>query len=131
MHRSKRILGEIDFYEKRIVIIRIFWNGFGMKQLFFTHQHRRSTKNLRLHYGLEGMKYIIQIYEGEINGHGEKEGLPTEYQYEFEQEMLKHVHDLKNDLREKGWWERETPEVSQTSFLRSEDSDAELGFKYE
>ena len=47
------------------------------------------------------MKYIIQVYEGEINGHGEKEGLPTEYQYEFEQEMLKHVHDLKNDLREK------------------------------
>ena len=74
---------------------------------------------LRLHYGLEGMKYIIQVYEGEINGRGEKEGLPTEYQYEFEQEMLKHVHDLKNDLREKGWWERETPEVSQTSFLRS------------
>ena len=26
-------------------------------------------------------------YEGEINGHGEKEGLPTEYRYEFEQEM--------------------------------------------
>jgi hypothetical protein len=24
------------------------------------------------------MKYIIQVYEGEINGHGEKEGLPTE-----------------------------------------------------
>ena len=46
------------------------------------------------------MKYIIQVYEGEINGHGEKEGLPTEYQYEFEQEMLKHVHDLKNEIRE-------------------------------
>jgi uncharacterized protein YqcC (DUF446 family) len=26
--------------------------------------------------------------------------------------MLKHVHDLKNDLREKGWWERETPGFS-------------------
>ena len=51
------------------------------------------------------MKYIIQVYEGEINGHGEKEGLPTEYRYEFEQEMLKHVHDLKKDLREKGWRE--------------------------
>ena len=75
------------------------------------------------------MKYIIQVYEGEINGHGEKEGLPTEFQYEFEQEMLKHVHDLKKDLREKGWWERDSPEVSQTSFLRSENSDAELGFK--
>ena len=36
--------------------------------------------------------------------------------------MLKHVHDLKNDLRERGWWERETPEVSQTSFLRSHSS---------
>jgi len=34
------------------------------------------------------MKFIIQIYEGEINGHGEREGLPTEYQYNFEQEML-------------------------------------------
>ena len=70
-------------------------------------------------------------YKGEINGHGEKEGLPTEYQYEFEQEMLKHVHDLKNDLREKGWWEKETQEISQTSFLRSDESDGQLGFKFE
>ena len=98
---------------------------------FFSHQHQRSTKIMRIDYGLKGMKYIIQVYEGEINGHGEKEGLPTEYQYEFEQEMLKHVHDLKNDLREKGWIEGESPEVSQTSFLRGEDSDAELGFKFE
>ena len=76
------------------------------------------------------MKYIIQVYDCEINGHGEKEGLPTEYQFEFEQGILKQVYDLKKDLREKGWWERETPKVSQTSFLRSEDSDAELGFKF-
>ena len=102
-----------------------------MKTLFFTLQNRRSLHTTRLVYGLEGMKYIIQVYEGEINGHGEKEGLPTEYQYEFEQEMLKHVHDLKNEMREKGWWERDNPEVSQTSFLRSENSDAELGFKFE
>ena len=59
------------------------------------------------------MKYIIQMYEGEINGHWEKEGLPTEYQYEFEQEMLKHVHDHKNDLREIGWLE------THQRFLRS------------
>ena len=45
--------------------------------------------------------------------------------------MLKHIHDLKKDLREKVWRERDSPEVSQTSFLRSEDSDAELGFKFE
>ena len=67
---------------------------------------------MRIDYGLKGMKYIIQVYEGEINRHGEKEGLPTECQYEFEQEMLKHVYDLKNDLREKGWWERYSPEIS-------------------
>ena len=102
-----------------------------MNILFFTFQHRRCTKTLRLHYGLEGMKYIIQVYEGEMNGHGEKDGLPTEYQYEFEQEMLKHVHDLKNEIRENGWFQRDTPEVSQTSFLRCENSYAELGFKYE
>ena len=102
-----------------------------MNTLFFTHQHRRSTKTLRINYGLEGMKYIIQVYDGEINGHGERECLPTEYQYEFEQEMLKHIHNLKKVLREKGWWERETPEFSQTSFLRSENSDAEFGFKFE
>ena len=77
-----------------------------MNTLLFTHQHQRSLKTLRLQYGLKGMKYIIQVYEGEINGHEEKEGLPTEYQYEFEQEMLKYVHDLKNVIREKGWWER-------------------------
>ena len=78
-----------------------------MKTLFFTLQNRRSLLTTRLVYGLEGMKYIIQVYEGEINGHGEKEGLPTEYQYEFEQEMLKQVHDLKKNLREKGWWEKD------------------------
>ena len=72
-----------------------------MNTLFFTLQNKRSLLTTRLVYGLEGMKYIIQIYEGKINGHGEKEGLPTEYQYEFEQEILKHAHDLKNDLREK------------------------------
>ena len=66
------------------------------------------------------MKYIIQVYEGEINGHGEKVGLTIEYHYEFEQEMLKHVKDLKNNLKEEGWREKNSPEVSQISFLRNE-----------
>ena len=70
-------------------------------------------------------------YEGKINVYGKKEGLSNEYQYEFEQEMFKNDHDLKNDLREKGWYERDKPEVFQTSFLRSENSDAELGFKFD
>ena len=77
------------------------------------------------------MKYIIQIFESEINGHGEKEGLPTEYQYEFEQEMLKHVHDLKKEMREKGWMKRDSPEVSQTSFLRTDLREDELSNLFE
>ena len=78
------------------------------------------------------MKYIIQIYEGEINGHGEKERLPEEFQYGFEQEMLIHIHDLKNKLREKGWTQRDLlPEVHQPSFLRGDESDAKLGFKFD
>ena len=47
------------------------------------------------------MKYITQLYEGESNGYLERKGLSTEYQYEFEQEMLKHVHDLKSILEKR------------------------------
>ena len=68
-----------------------------MKTLFFTVQNRRSLLTTPLVYGLEGMKYIIQIYEGEINGHGEKERFPEEFQYVFEQEMLKQVHELRRE----------------------------------
>ena len=53
------------------------------------------------HYSLEGLKYIVQVYEGEINGHREKEGLPTECQYEFEQDMLEYVHNLKSILEKR------------------------------
>ena len=46
--------------------------------------------------------------------------------------MLKHIHDLKNELREKGWTQRDLPpEVHQPSFLRGEESDAQFGFKFE
>ena len=64
-----------------------------------------------------GNEIYIQVYEGEINGRGEKEGLPTEYQFEFEKEMLKHVHNLKKDLRDKDWQERDSPKVSQTLLI--------------
>ena len=54
-----------------------------------------------------------------------------EYQYEFEKEMLKHIHKLQQELSENGWSQKESPEVFQTSFLRSEESDAQLGFQFE
>ena len=45
-----------------------------MNSLFISIQHRRSLHTLRIHYGIEGMKYIVQIYEGEVNDHGERRG---------------------------------------------------------
>ena len=50
-------------------------------------------------------------YYCKINVYGKKEGLSNEYQYEFEQEMFKLVHNLKIDLRENGWYERDKPKV--------------------
>ena len=102
-----------------------------MNSLFFSIQHRRSLHTLRIHYGIEGMKYIVQIYEAEVNGHGERKDLPTEYLYELEQEMLKDIHKLKQELSEKGWSQKESPEVFQASFLGSEESEAQLGFQFE
>ena len=103
----------------------------GHEQPFLLHPTSKFPPYPEDSYGIEEMKYIVQMYEGEINGHGEREGLPTEYQYEFEQEMLKHIHKLKQELSEKGWSQKESPEVFQTSFLRSEESDAQLGFQFE
>ncbi len=39
-----------------------------------TYSHSIEEKDS---IGLEGMKYIIQMYEGEINGHRDKEDIPT------------------------------------------------------
>ena len=72
-----------------------------MNTLFFNHLHQRSTTILRVHDGLERLKYIVQVYEGEINGHVEKEGLPNECQYEFEQDILEYVHNLKSILEKR------------------------------
>ena len=44
---------------------------------------------------------------------------------------MKRVYELRNDLREKGWTQTDSPKVTQTSFLLSEDSDGQLGFKFE
>ena len=102
-----------------------------MNSLFFSIQHRRSLHTLRIHIWEEGN----EIHRPDLRRGGQqsrrKFGLPSEYQYEFEQEMLKHIHKLKQELSEKGWSQKESPEVFQTSFLRSEESDAQLGFQFE
>ena len=45
---------------------------------------------------------------------------------------MKHIHDLKNEHGEKGLTQRDLqPEVHQPSFLRGDELDAHLGFKFE
>ena len=75
---------------------------------------------MRLLYGQHGEKYIVQIFKGEINQSNEKENLPKEFLFNAEQELLKQVHLLKNELREKGWSESDPPKITQPSFLRKD-----------
>ena len=50
----------------------------------------------------------------------------------FKKSELKTISDeLRNELRSNGWSQRESPQVQQTSFLRSDESDGQLGFKFE
>ena len=88
--------------------------------LFFTYQHRRSTNTTRLLYGQHGEKYLVQMLKGEINSRKDKENLPKEFLFDGEQEMLKQVHLLKNELREKGWSESDPPKITQPAFLRTD-----------
>ena len=47
------------------------------------------------------------------------------------QDMLKQVHLLKNELRDKGWSESDPPKITQPSFLRTDLEEDELSFKFE
>ena len=98
---------------------------------FYVHEKEKFMTFQNIPFSAFFWDSVDIDYKCKINVYGKKEGLSNEYQYEFEQEMLKHVHDLKNDLREKGWYERDKTEVYWTSFLRSENSGAEFGFKFE
>ena len=80
LRRREIVMDSTNFiswnYMRFIHLSRRSFRSIQMNTLFFTHQHRRSTKTLRLHYGLEGMKYIIQVYQGEINGHDRRRVFP-------------------------------------------------------
>ena len=80
------------------------------KFLFKSHIILKQIHDLKNVLGNEGWSYSplpkvtqplflwTDLGEDEENGHGEKQGLPIEYQYESEKERLKHVHELKKDL---------------------------------
>ena len=71
------------------------------------------------------------MFEGQIDRRGEREGLPNEILFEGEQELLKRIHEIKNELKETEWSESEPPKVTQPSFLRTDLGEDELSFKFE
>ena len=98
--------------------------------LYYTLRDRKSLKTLRLEYGQLGLKFILRMFEGQIDRRGERENLPKEILFEGEQEMLRQIHDLKKELKETEWSESPPPKVTQTSFLRKDLGEDEVSFKF-
>ena len=65
------------------------------------------------------MMFVLRMFEGHVDRRGDRADLPKEILFESEQELLKRIHDLKNVLGNEGWSEKEPPQFTQTSFLRT------------
>ena len=102
-----------------------------MNSLYYTLKDRKSLKTtLRIEYGQLGLKFVLRMFEGQIDRRGEREGLPKEILFEGEQELLKKIHEIKKELSETEWSEREPPKVTQPSFLRTDLGEDELSFRF-
>ena len=99
--------------------------------LNYTLKDRKSLKTLRLEYGQLGLKFVMRMFEGQIDRRGERENLPKEILFEGEQELLKKIHQIKNELRDSEWSENEPPKETQPSFFRTELGEEEVSFKFE
>ena len=70
------------------------------------------------------------MFEGQIDRMGDREDLPKEILFESEQELLKRIHEIKNELKESEWSESPPPQVTQPSFLRTDLGEEELSLKF-
>ena len=57
--------------------------------LNYTLKDRKSIKTLRIEYGQLGLKFVLRMFEGQIERRGERENLPKEILFDDEQELLK------------------------------------------
>ena len=101
-----------------------------MNSLYYTLKDRKSLKTLRIEYGQLGLKFVLRMFEGQIDRRGEREGLPKEILFESEQELLKRIHEIKKELKETEWSESPPPKVTQPSFLRTDLGEDELSFRF-
>ena len=102
-----------------------------MNSLYYTLKDRKSLKTLRIEYGQLGLKFVMRMFEGQIDRRGEREGLPKEILFEGEQEMMNQIHHIKNELKETEWSERDPPKVTQPSLLRTDLGEEELSHRFD
>ena len=102
-----------------------------MNSLYYTLPDRKYLKTLRIEYGQLGLKFVLRMFEGQIDRKGDREDLPKEILFKGEQEMLKLIHDLKKRLGTEGWSKKEPPKVTQPSFLRTDLGEDEVSFRFE
>ena len=91
-----------------------------MNSLYYTLKDRKSIKTLRIEYGQLGLKFVLRMFDGQIDRRGEREGLPKEILFENEQELLKRIHEIKKELKESEWSEGKPPSITQPSFIRTD-----------
>ena len=66
-----------------------------MNSLYYTLKDRKFIKTLRIEYGQLGLKFVLRMFEGQIDRRGERENLPKEILFEGEKELLKQIHEIK------------------------------------
>ena len=101
-----------------------------MKEIYFTLPYRRSKKSVTIKYGQENNKFLVITYDGEINGKGSSENSPKEEVFDFEQEMLKRVSEIKKGLIESQWVIQDKNSILQPSFLKTEIIDGVISFEF-
>ena len=101
-----------------------------MKEIYFTLPYRRSKKSVTIKYGQENNKFLVITYDGEINGKGSSENSPKEEVFDFEQEMLNRVSEIKKGLMESQWVIQDKNSILQPSFLKTEIIDGVISFEF-
>ena len=101
-----------------------------MKELYFTSPYRKSIRTIRIEYGKVKKKFVLRIFEGNINRRMVSEGSPKEEVFEYEQELLKNVYKTKKGLLEGRWIVKNKKSFSQPSFLKTEIIDGKVSFEF-
>ena len=87
-----------------------------MKELFYTSPYKIRLHTIRIEYGEIGEKFVLKVFEGEINFKGDFEEKPIDAIFEEEEEMLMHLSSINSVLINGGWKLREKTDVLIKSF---------------